>query len=119
MDALFADGLCIRPFRMRDAEAFACAVRESVDTVGRWLPWCRADYSRKDARAWIAHCAVRLEMRVSYDVGIFSEDGDTLYGGVAVNQIDTVHNMANIGYWVRASMQRQGGPPPGAPGGAA
>jgi RimJ/RimL family protein N-acetyltransferase len=57
---------------------------------------------------WIGQCAVRLNMGFSYDVGIFSEDCATLYGGVAICQIDHVHNAGNIGYWVREGMQRQG-----------
>jgi ribosomal-protein-serine acetyltransferase len=108
MRALIADGLCIRPFRVNDSEAFAAAVRESVGTVGEWLPWCHAGYGAKEARAWIGQCAVRLNMGFSYDVGIFTEDGVTLLGGVAINQIDHVHNTGNIGYWVREGMQRRG-----------
>lgn len=108
MRPIIADDLCIRPFRVDDTETFAAAVRESVATVGPWLPWCRADYGVKEARAWIGQCAVRLNMGFSYDVGIFSEDCATLYGGVAINQIDHVHNTGNIGYWVRESMHRRG-----------
>ncbi|OWW19191.1 GNAT family N-acetyltransferase [Noviherbaspirillum denitrificans] len=105
---LNAEGLCIRPFRAGDAEAFAAAVRESVATVGQWLPWCHSAYGAKEARVWIGQCAVRLNMGVSYDVGIFTEDDETLLGGVAINQIDHVHNAGNVGYWVRESMQRRG-----------
>jgi RimJ/RimL family protein N-acetyltransferase len=108
MHPIVSQGLCIRPFRIADAEAFAAAVRESVATVGAWLPWCRPDYGAKEARAWIRQCAVRLNMGMSYDVGIFSEDCSTLYGGVAINQIDHLHNVGNIGYWVREGLQRQG-----------
>ncbi len=108
MHPLLADGLCIRPFRIADTEAFADAVRESVATVGPWLPWCQPDYGTKEARAWIGQCAVRLNMGLSYDVGVFSEDGAALYGGVAINQIDHLHNIGNIGYWIRESAQRQG-----------
>ncbi|HZW23269.1 GNAT family protein [Noviherbaspirillum sp.] len=108
MRPIIADALCIRPFRITDTEAFASAVRESVETVGPWLPWCHAGYGPKEARAWIGQCAVRLNMGFSYDVGIFSEDCAVLYGGVAINQIDHVHNTGNIGYWVRESQQRQG-----------
>lgn len=108
MHPLIADGLCIRPLRVNDAEAFAAAVRESVATVGPWLPWCHADYGAKEARTWIGQCAVRLNMGFSYDVGIFMDDCATLIGGVAINQIDHVHNTGNVGYWVREDMQRQG-----------
>jgi len=108
MRPIIANGLCIRPFRVNDTEAFASAVRESVATVGPWLPWCHPGYGTKEARAWIGQCAVRLNMAFSYDVGIFSEDGTALLGSVAINQIDHVHNIGNVGYWVRESMQRQG-----------
>ena len=108
MFPIIAHGLCIRPFRVADAKAFADAVRESVATVSPWLPWCRADYGMKEARAWIGQCAVRLNMGFSYDVGIFSEDCTQLVGGVAINQIDHMHNIGNIGYWVRETLQRQG-----------
>lgn len=108
MRPLIADGLCIRPFRINDSEAFAAAVRASVSTVGPWLPWCHADYGAKEARAWIGQCAVRLNMGISYDVGIFMEDCTTLLGSVAINQIDHVHNCGNVGYWVREDMQRHG-----------
>ncbi|HYD59570.1 MAG TPA: GNAT family protein [Noviherbaspirillum sp.] len=108
MHPILAHGLCIRPFRLTDAEAFAAAVRESVATVGTWLPWCHAGYSVKEAHTWIGQCAVRLNMGLSYDVGVFSEDCATLLGGVAINQIDHRHNTGNIGYWVREGMQQQG-----------
>jgi len=108
MQPLIAHGLCIRPFRTGDADAFAVAVRESVATIGPWLPWCHANYSVKEARAWIGQCAVRLQMGVAYDLGIFSEPDDALVGGVAINQIDALHNTGNLGYWVRESRQRQG-----------
>ena len=108
MRPILVDGLCIRPFRINDTEAFAAAVRESVATVGPWLPWCHAAYGAKEARAWIGQCAVRLNMGFSYDVGIFSEDFAALLGGVAINQIDHMHNTGNIGYWVREGVQRQG-----------
>lgn len=108
MRPLIADGLCIRPFCINDAEAFAAAVRESVATVGPWLPWCHADYVTKEARAWIGQCAVRLNMGFSYDLGIFMEDCATLLGSVAINQVDHVHNAGNIGYWVRERMQQHG-----------
>ena len=49
--------LRLRPYRPDDADALLAAVRESVDSVGRWLPWCHAGYAQGDAVGWIAHCA--------------------------------------------------------------
>lgn len=109
MDApLVADGLCIRPFAESDASQFANAARESIATVGAWMPWCRGTYSASDAQSWFDQCDANLRTARAYDVGIFAADGATLYGGISINQVNPQHNFGNIGYWVRQSRQRQG-----------
>lgn len=105
---LLADGLCIRPFADQDIAEFVTAVRESVATAGAWMPWCVSDYSPADAKSWFDQCSANLSAGHAYDVGIFSADGRTFYGGIAINQINREHKFGNIGYWVRQSRQRQG-----------
>ena len=105
---LTGDDLCIRPFETRDLAVFVEAARESVATVGAWMPWCRANYANADACAWFSLCADNLDAEAAYDLGIFAADGNTLYGGIAINQINRKHNFGTIGYWVRQSRQRQG-----------
>ena len=105
---ILSDGLCIRPLGDTDIEQFVAAARESVDTVGAWMPWCVASYEREDAKAWFDQCAASLSARSAYDMGIFAADGASFYGGIAVNQINWRWNFGNIGYWVRQSCQRQG-----------
>jgi len=105
---LLADGLCIRPFADQDVAEFVTAVRESVATVGAWMPWCVGDYSSEDAKAWFDECSANLSASHAYDVGIFSPEGRTFYGGIAINQINREHEFGNIGYWVRQSRQRRG-----------
>ena len=105
---ILSDGLCLRPLVDSDIEQFVAAALESVETVGAWMPWCVASYKPEDAKAWFDQCAASLGARSAYDIGIFSTDGATLYGGIAVNQINWRWNFGNIGYWVRQSRQRQG-----------
>ncbi len=100
-------GMILRPFESRDAEGFATAARESVATVGVWMPWCVADYSATLALDWFAACDAAHVANTGFDVGVFAEDGELL-GGVGLNQFNRLHNFANLGYWVRASKQRQG-----------
>ena len=102
------NGLCIRPLDEEDVSAFVQAVRESVASVGVWMPWCHSSYSEADARAWFAQCAVNSRAACAYDVGIFDADGHALLGGISINQINVQHNFGNIGYWVRQARQRQG-----------
>jgi ribosomal-protein-serine acetyltransferase len=105
---LTGDGICIRPFESSDIEAFVQATHESIATVGIWMPWCQVSYSASDACAWFIQCAENLRTAYAYDLGIFSEDGVVLYGGIAINQINRKHNFGTIGYWVRQSCQRRG-----------
>ena len=108
MEPLFVDTLCIRPFEARDVTAFVEAVRESLATVGRWMSWCRNDYSIADAEAWFALASKNLHARIAYELGIFAADEKTLLGGVGLNQFNREHNFCNLGYWVRESRQGEG-----------
>ena len=105
---LIASHLCIRPFGDDDVTAFVAAVRESVATVGAWMPWCHASYSETEARAWFEQCLANLRAARAYDVGVFAADGEELLGAVSINQINVQHNFGNVGYWVRQSRQRRG-----------
>ena len=100
-------GLQLRPYRDGDAEAILEAARESVDAVGRWLPWCHAQYGEADARGWIAHCADGWRSGEHYAFAIF--DAQSRFCGAAgLNQRNREHNFMNLGYWIRASRQREG-----------
>jgi len=105
---LVANGVCIRPFCESDVSLFVDAVRESLSTVGSWMPWCTAGYSEWDARSWFERCATNLRVAQAYDIGVFSPEGEVLLGGVSIHQLSVQHNVASIGYWVRQSRQGQG-----------
>ncbi len=105
---LRGDGFSLRPFRQADAEQFAAAVQESMSSLAPWMPWAHLRYSVRDAQLWIDTCADNLSAGLSYDIGIYSQDGRVLFGGVALNQISAENRMANLGYWVRRSRQGEG-----------
>jgi ribosomal-protein-serine acetyltransferase len=107
MPTIASHGLLLRPFEGRDAPVFTKAVRESAESVGRWMPWCHAGYADKDALEWFAACRQGREAQTSYEFGVFSEDGGEFLGGAGLNQINKQHAICNLGYWVRASKQRQ------------
>jgi RimJ/RimL family protein N-acetyltransferase len=98
----------LRPFTAADAPAFAAAVRESMSTVGRWMGWAHAGYTEDEALAWFAFCDAARAAGSAHEFGIFLDDGATLAGGAGLNQFNTVNGFCNLGYWVRASHQRQG-----------
>lgn len=97
----------IRPYTLADIPSLFEAVRESVSTVGPWLPWCHANYTREEAREWVEKQVAALQAGTEYQFAILSETGRFL-GGCGLNAVDPVHRRANLGYWVRSSAAGQG-----------
>lgn len=100
--------LLLRPWRAEDAPALCEAVRESVETVGRWLPWCHPEYGLGEAQAWVAHCQDGWAADEHYAFGVFERATGTLLGSVGLNQRNRTHRSAAMGYWVRRSRQGEG-----------
>ncbi|WEN13799.1 GNAT family N-acetyltransferase [Rhodanobacter sp. AS-Z3] len=104
-----SDGrLLLRPWRESDARLLVEAVDESVRSVGRWLPWCRAGYEVADALSWVALCRAGWAAGEHFAFPIFDVASSQLLGGVGLNQINKQHRSANLGYWVRETCQRSG-----------
>ncbi len=91
-----------------DAEPLWTAARESVDSVGKWLPWCHPDYALADAVTWINHCQAGWRSGGHFAFAIFDAIDGALLGAVGLSQRDAEHHRANLGYWVRQSHQQQG-----------
>jgi len=105
---LTGDGLLLRSYRAEDSRALAAAVRESVESVGAWLPWCHADYGDAEADAWIAHCAEGWRSGEHYAFAAFDAATAQFVGSAGLNQRNRPHNFMNLGYWIRASQQGNG-----------
>jgi RimJ/RimL family protein N-acetyltransferase len=105
---LSGDGLLLRPYRADDSRALATAVRESVASVGKWLPWCHADYGDAEADAWIAHCDEGWRRGEHYGFAAFDAKTAQFLGAAGLNQRNRKHNFMNLGYWVRTSQQGNG-----------
>ena len=95
--------LLIRPYRKEDAGALYEAVRESLSEVSQWLPWCHQNYSIEESTDFIGSRELASQGGEWYSFGVFETDGGRFLGGVGINFINRVHQMANLGYWVRTS----------------
>lgn len=102
------EGLLLRPFEDSDAEPFAEAVRESAQSVGRWMPWATPDYDTVQALAWFADCRARRELGEALEFGVFCAQTGAFLGGAGLNEIRRGHRFCNLGYWVRTSRQGHG-----------
>jgi RimJ/RimL family protein N-acetyltransferase len=97
----------IRQHRERDVEASYSAVRESIEELGRWMPWCHPGYSLQDAKEWVSGATARFIERSAFEFVISNDGGDYL-GGCGLSQLRPVDRVANLGYWVRSSQTSQG-----------
>lgn len=51
-----AGNFILRPYVDTEAQPIGAAVRESTETIGRWMGWAKADFSQDNALCWFAHC---------------------------------------------------------------
>jgi len=96
----------IRPYRPEDRNDLFGAVRESLEQIAPWMPWCHPDYSIEDANLWIETTLRASETGTMYDFAILSND--RIAGGCGINHINTQDRVANLGYWIRTSCTGQG-----------
>lgn len=89
-----------RPLRPSDATSFFAAVQASLPGLAQWMPWCKLDYALEDAAAWIAFTQAAWSNRTAFPLGIFESGSGAVVGGTGINQINKVHRIGNIGYWV-------------------
>lgn len=109
MRTSFTNGvITIRPFEPEDIPSFFSAVRSSADVLVRWMPWCHAEYSIDEAKAWLATCQAEWAQGTSYPFLIVEPNTNEVLGSVDINQINRDHNFGNIGYWVASSHTGRG-----------
>lgn len=105
----FTDGnILIRPFRAADVGAVFEAVRESINEVAPWLPWCHPDYRIEETAEFLASRAEAWRNDTDYGFGVFDVQTGKFLGGVGLSQVNRTHQMVNLGYWVRTSCAGRG-----------
>lgn len=97
----------IRPFRTEDIPGLFESVRESIDDLSPWMPWCHSEYAISEARDWVGRQIAAFEARDEFHFAIVT--GDQQIAGVCgLNGINRENRLANLGYWVRSSHSRRG-----------
>ena len=100
-------GIRIRPYRLDDAASIWEAVRESMNALQPWMPWCHPGYAIAETRSWLNAQVQAFQQRSAFEFAITTEEGAYL-GGCGLNQIDALNQRANLGYWVRSSAANKG-----------
>jgi ribosomal-protein-serine acetyltransferase len=101
-------GLLVRPYRADDIPALYEAARESIPELSPWMPWCHANYSIEETTSFILSRPECWEKDAEYGFGVFNHADGRFLGGVGMNFINRIHQMANLGYWVRTTETGRG-----------
>jgi RimJ/RimL family protein N-acetyltransferase len=109
MKTELTDGIIrLRPYRgEEDAQELYEAVRESLDEMQPWMPWCHANYSIEESREWLAARSEVHEQSTDFGFRISDVRSDRQLGGVGLGHFNP-HRAANLGYWVRTSATGRG-----------
>ncbi len=109
MQAELSDGsILIRTYRETDVPQLFEAVRESIPEVSKWLPWCHENYSIEESRQFISSRENGSQGDEWYSFAVCDKVSGKFLGGVGLNFINRVHQLANLGYWVRSSATQRG-----------
>jgi RimJ/RimL family protein N-acetyltransferase len=71
------------------------------------MPWCHKQYSIEESRAWLEVQVPAFRDGIAFEFAIVATNGRYL-GGCGLNQVDKINKRANLSYWVRSSVTRQG-----------
>lgn len=108
-DHELTDGkIIVRTYRAEDAGALYEAARESIAEVSVWLPWCHENYSIEESREFVVSRELASQGDEWYSFAVFEKDAERFLGGVGLNFINRVHQVGNLGYWVRTSAAGRG-----------
>ncbi len=100
--------ILVRPYQPDDVPLLYEAVRESIDEVAPWLPWCHQDYAIEESRGWIETRAEAWAQGTEYDFVMTDPAHGRLLGGCGINTLNRANRFANLGYWVRTERTRRG-----------
>jgi len=100
--------ITIRRYFLEDTDKLYEAVRESIDEVSLWLPWCHPNYSKQESIDWISMQMDAWDYGNEYSFFIFENSSEKLIGGVGLNNLVKEHKMGNLGYWIRTGYTGKG-----------
>jgi len=101
-----ADGLELRQFEQRDADAVFAAVGRNREYLRHWLPWVDQTHSAEDIRRFIARTREQFEAGQGPNCGILLHG--VLVGAIGCHPINLANSNCSLGYWIEAGQQGKG-----------
>ncbi|MEO8487671.1 MAG: GNAT family N-acetyltransferase [Betaproteobacteria bacterium] len=109
MTPLASDGrIAIRRFLPTDLAAFYGAIDESRAALATWMAWMHPGYGIADTRDWLEKRDAEWDAGRDFSVIVTDATTGEVLGASGLNQVNSEHRFANLGYWVKTSASGRG-----------
>jgi RimJ/RimL family protein N-acetyltransferase len=98
----------LRPFEFGEENSLHQAVHESLSELAPWMSWANENYTVETALNFITVTRAYWSNGSLYAFAIIDAQTGALIGGCSLSHLHPVYHFCNLGYWVRASRQREG-----------
>jgi ribosomal-protein-serine acetyltransferase len=98
----------IRRFCREDIGRLHEATCESMNELCTWMVWCHPDYSIMNSAAFVLASEAKWEQEESFSFAIVDSRNGEFLGSAGLSQVNRLHNVANLGYWVRSGRTGRG-----------
>jgi ribosomal-protein-serine acetyltransferase len=96
----------LRSLQLVDAPALYRTISVSRDAFDPWLRWSAAINAESSAETFIAAELEREQRHAGFHLGLWS--GANLQGGIPCWSIDSIHQVAELGYWLVPAARGRG-----------
>ena len=104
---LIGERIVLRPNAVEFVPYLHEAALHVLATVGRWMSWCHPQFTEAEALEWYRICEKNWDDGTEFEFSIFGLSGQYL-GAAGLNQLNSHHKFANLGYWMSEPQQRLG-----------
>ena len=100
--------ITVRPLTRADTDSLFATVRQSIESLCYWMPWCTPHYSHEDAATWTALCETGWRDKTEFPLGIFDAMTGQVMGATGINNINHAYHSGNLGYWLGTPYRTRG-----------
>jgi RimJ/RimL family protein N-acetyltransferase len=100
--------LYLRVPRAGDGALVNAVIRDSFETLQRWMPWARRVPTVAESETFAREAAARFRAREDVTFLIFQASDELLLGATSLHSIDWSVPRFEIGYWLRSNMEGHG-----------
>ncbi len=105
----YTDGVIeLKRFTPVDEKERLEAVRDSIESISRFIAIFPENYTEEENRSWLQINAINWEEDREYCFKISFPGSERMIGEARLNYLRPIHKVANVTYWVRKGEEGKG-----------